>query len=256
MTASSRSVASGNQRTGPPASTRERWPRVALGERPHQVLEVLPRLDAADEQHVRTGDAEPATDGIDGGIRDRRERLRIDTVMHHVHPRSGDPERLAEILRCRGGRHDDGRRFGERRREPPPPSLIDVRCRLREVLEREIVDDRDDAVRVVGGGRQEVRRHEQVEVDEPLDARDAQPVRRRLEDPRREPRRLLGEVPGAHVGEEPARAQEPARMQVPRDELVVGVRERQVTDQLLGVLAHTGAPRIERRPSIDRDSHP
>ena len=67
MTASSRSVASGYQRTGPPAITREWWPESLSGERPHEVLEVLPRLDAADEQHVGTGDAEPASDGIDGG---------------------------------------------------------------------------------------------------------------------------------------------------------------------------------------------
>ena len=45
-------------------------------------------------------------------------------------------------------------------------------------------------------------------------------------------------------------------MEVPRDELVVGVGVRQVADQLLGVLAHAGAPRVERRPSIDHDSHP
>jgi hypothetical protein len=45
-------------------------------------------------------------------------------------------------------------------------------------------------------------------------------------------------------------------MEVPRDEFVVGIRDRQVPDQLLGVLAHTGAPGIERRPSIDHDSHP
>ncbi len=44
-------------------------------------------------------------------------------------------------------------------------------------------------------------------------------------------------------------------MQVPRDVLVVGVGERQVTDQLLGVLPDTRPTRVERRPSIDRDTH-
>ena len=45
-------------------------------------------------------------------------------------------------------------------------------------------------------------------------------------------------------------------MQVPRHVLVVGIGEREVTDQLLDVLAHAGPTWIERRPSIDRDSHP
>ena len=44
-------------------------------------------------------------------------------------------------------------------------------------------------------------------------------------------------------------------MQVPRDVLVVGVGERQVADQLLGVLPHARPTRVERRPSIDRDAH-
>jgi hypothetical protein len=44
-------------------------------------------------------------------------------------------------------------------------------------------------------------------------------------------------------------------MQVPRDVLVVGVGEGQVADQLLGVLPHARPTWVERRPSIDRDTH-
>jgi hypothetical protein len=85
------------------------------------------------------GDAVASADGVDARLRDRRERLRLDTVMHDVHASLVHRERVEEIPRRRGGRHDDRRRDREGRREPPAPPLVDVRRGLGEVPEREIV---------------------------------------------------------------------------------------------------------------------
>ena len=108
----------------------------------------------------------------------------------------------------------------------------------------------------VGGRGQEVRRQQQVEVDEPFDPRHPDPVRHRLEDPRGEPGRLLGEVRARTSAKNRRGRRRPRACRYQATKSVVGVRDRKVPDELLGVVPDAGPPRIERRARIDHDSHP
>ena len=106
------------------------------------------------------------------------------------------------------------------------------------------------------GGRQEVRGQQHVEVHRPLRARHAQARGHRLEHPGGEPRRALGQVRRRHRREELARGgRAPSRAGTTPRSRSAGSACGRWRIICCGVMAHAGAPGVERRPRIDHRPH-
>ena len=145
------------------------------------MLEVLPRLEPAEERDVGPRDLEPAAHRVHPGRRDGREPVGVGAVQHHVHLGGVHVVGREQVVERRLARHDHGRRVAQPPREVPAPPGVVVRRGLGHRRERQVVHDEHDARRA-RRRREEVRRDDDVgRAGEPLQAGQARSRRERAE---------------------------------------------------------------------------